>query len=126
MKSPQNSDLPPIQLYDLQLIHKMCRGNEEKVAEMVEVFIDQVSQFIQEIMSAYSEKDFSRIKSLVHKTKPTLTYFGTITLEKELLYIEDLLIKESQPSELDLKILSFKNLTNEVVDKMKNDFNIIN
>jgi HPt (histidine-containing phosphotransfer) domain-containing protein len=126
MKLSENSNLPPIKLYDLQLIHKMCRGDEEKIAKMVEVFISQISQTIQEIRTAYSEKDFLRIERLVHKVKPTLTYFGTTSLEKEALHLEDLLLKKSELSELELKILSFNNHTKEVVDKMKNDFNIIN
>jgi HPt (histidine-containing phosphotransfer) domain-containing protein len=126
MELPQNSNLSPIKFYDLQLIHKMCRGDEEKIAKMMEVFINQTSQSIQEIMTAYSEKDFLRIEKLVHKIKPTLTYFGTTTLEKEFLYLDDLLIKKSELSELELKILSINTLIKKVVDEMKNDFNIIN
>lgn len=126
MELSQDSNPNPNTLYDLQLIHKMCRGDEEKIAKMIEVFISQISQSIQEIMTAYAEKDFLRIERLVHKIKPTLTYFGTTSLEKEAVYLEDLLIKKTELSELELKILSFNMLTKEVVDKMKNDFNIIN
>ena len=126
MELSQDSNPNPNTLYDLQLIHKMCRGDEEKIAKMIEVFISQISQSIQEIMTAYAEKDFLRIERLVHKIKPTLTYFGTTSLEKEAVYLEDLLIKKTELSELELKILSFNMLTKQVVDKMKNDFNIIN
>jgi HPt (histidine-containing phosphotransfer) domain-containing protein len=126
MQSSENSDLQSIKLYDLELIHKMCRGDEEKIRKMVEVFIDQISQSLQEINEAYSEEDYIRIEKLAHKIKPTLTYFGTSTLENELLCLEELAIKKAELSELELKIISFKNLTEEVVDKMKNDFNIIN
>ncbi|MBF2707570.1 Hpt domain-containing protein [Flavobacterium soyangense] len=126
MQLSENPNPQSIKLYDLKLIHKMCRGDEEKILKMVEVFINQISQSIQEIMTAYSEKDFLRIEKLAHKIKPTLTYFGTTILENELLSLEELAIKKSELSELELKILSFKNLTKEVVDKMKNDFNIIN
>ena len=118
--------MPPIKLYDLQLIDKMCRGDEEKIAKMVAVFIDQISQSMQEISTAYTENDFITIERLVHKIKPTLTYFGTTSLEKEALHLEDLLLNKSELSEIELKILSFNTLIKEVVDKMKNDFNIIN
>lgn len=126
MQLSQDSNLNPIQLYDLQLIHKMCRGDEAKIAKMVAVFINQISEALQEIRAAYSEKDFSTIKKLTHKIKPTLTYFGTSSLEKELVDLEDLIQKDFEPSELELKIQSFNTLTNQVVDKMKNDFNITN
>jgi HPt (histidine-containing phosphotransfer) domain-containing protein len=118
--------MPPIKLYDLQLIDKMCRGDQEKIAKMVAVFIDQISQSIQEINTAYAENDFTRIERLVHKIKPTLTYFGTASLEKEALCLEDLILNKFELSELELKIKNFNSLTKEVVDEMKNDFNIIN
>jgi HPt (histidine-containing phosphotransfer) domain-containing protein len=126
MQLPQDSNQPPIKLYDLQLIHKMCRGDEEKIAKMMEVFINQTSESIQEIRAAYSEKDFIKIEKLVHKIKPTLTYFGTATLEKKFLNLEALLINKSEQSEIELKILSVNNLVIKVIDEMKTDFNIIN
>lgn len=126
MQSSENSNLQSIKLYDLQLIHKMCRGDEVKISKMMAVFIDQISQSMQEISTAFSEKDYLKIEKLAHKIKPTLTYFGTSTLINELLSLEEMAIKKAELSELELKILSFKNLTKEVVDKMKNDFNIIN
>lgn len=115
-----------MKLYDLELIHKMCRGDEEKVTKMVHVFIEQISQSLGEITSAYAEKDFTKIGRLVHKVKPTLTYFGVATLEKEAHNLENLLHNNAEPSELEIKILSFNTLTKEVVDIMKNDFNVIN
>ena len=118
--------MPSIKLYDLQLIDKMCRGDAEKIAKMAEVFIDQTSQSMQEISTAYAEKDFVKIERLVHKIKPTLTYFGTSSLEKEAIQLEDMLLSKSDPSELESKILNFNSLTKEVVEKMKNDFNITN
>lgn len=118
--------MPSIKLYDLQLIDKMCRGDAAKIAKMAEVFIDQISQSTQEISTAYAEKDFVKIERLVHKIKPTLTYFGTSSLEKEAIELEDFLLSNSDPSELESKILNFNALTKEVVDNMKNDFNIIN
>jgi HPt (histidine-containing phosphotransfer) domain-containing protein len=124
MELPQNSNLSPNTLYDLQLIHKMCRGDEKKIAKMMEVFINQTSEAIQEIMTAFSEKDFLRIEKLIHKIKPTLTYFGTATLEQEFLNLDDLLNKKSDLSELELKILNINTLITKVVEEMKNDFNI--
>lgn len=126
MQVPKDSNLVPIKLYDLHLIHKMCRGNEEQVKKMVEVFTSEISKSIEEINTAYSENNFLEIKKLVHKIKPTLTYFGTDLLEKEVLIIEALFTNKIVASELELKLKSINKLTKEIVDKMKNDFNITN
>ncbi len=124
MSLPHNSNLSSLKLYNPQLIHKMCRGDEEKIAKMMEVFIDQTSEAMQEIRDSYSEKDFLRIAKLVHKIKPTLTYFGTAALEKEFYYLEDLILNKSEQSEIELKIENVNILFIKVVDEMKNDFNI--
>ena len=124
MNSPPNSNSSHIKLYDLQLVIQMCRGNDEQVLKMVEVFIDQISQSIKEIETAYFEKDFLKIKSLAHKIKPLFTYFGTSKLEKEFLLTEVLLSKEIISLELELKIINLNLIVMEVISEMKNDFNI--
>lgn len=122
MQLTPNSDLPADKLYDLALIDKMCRGNQEQVAKMVKVFVNEILQSVEEINSAYSEKDFPTIKKLTHKVKPTLTYFGVKKLQKELLQIEALLLKDFEIAELESSIQKLTNLTTEVVDKLNTDF----
>lgn len=124
MLFPQEYNQNPIKLYDLQLVHQMCRNNEESVLKMVEVFVGEVSKTMEEVNAAFLKNNFLEIKKLVHKIKPTLTYFGTSNLEKELHLIEKLLAKDFDSKELELKIINLTNLTKDVVDKMKTDFNI--
>jgi hypothetical protein len=126
MNLPPDSDSSSVKLYDLQVVSQMCRGNEDQVLKMVEVFIGQISQSIKEIETAYSEKDFLKIKKLTHKIKPLLTYFGTSKLEKEFILTDELFSKEIVSSELDLKIANLNLLINEVISQMKKDFNIPN
>ena len=124
MISPLNSNSSNVKLYDLQVVVQMCRGNDEQVLKMVEVFIEQISQSIKEMETAYSENDFLKIKSLAHKIKPLFTYFGTSKLEKEFLLTEVLLSKEVISLELKLKITNLNLIAREVISEMKNDFNI--
>ncbi|UAM96752.1 Hpt domain-containing protein [Polaribacter litorisediminis] len=126
MNLPQNSNIPDSQLYDLAVINKMCRNNEDQVLNMVKVFIDQISESIQGINTAYSEKDFIKIKSLAHKIKPLFTYFGTAVLEKEFLLAEELFSTRTASTELELKLTNFNEIAKEVINVMKNDFNLIN
>lgn len=126
MNLPPNSNPSDVKLYDLQVVDQMCRGNQEQVLKMVEVFINQISQSIKDIEIAYSENDFLKIKSLTHKIKPLLTYFGTSKLEKEFLLAEVLISKETASLELDSKIKNLNLLINEVVSGMKIDFNLTN
>lgn len=122
MQLSQNSEPQ----YDLYLIDKMCRGNQEQIVNMVAVFVDEISQSIHEINAAFAVKDFSALKKLTHKVKPTLTYFGVAKLEKELLEIDSMLLQNFDVNELGLKLSNLTNLTATVVEQMKNDFNLKN
>jgi HPt (histidine-containing phosphotransfer) domain-containing protein len=117
-----NSDLPADKRYDLALIEKMCRGNQEQVAKMVKVFKNEISQTIEEINVAFSKKDFQVIKELTHKVKPTLTYFGVEKLQKELNQLDTLLLKDFEITEVALSIQKLTNLTTDVIKQMNTDF----
>lgn len=125
MSLPQNINNSHYKLYDLDVINQMCRGNEEQILKMVEVFIEQISLLLKDLETAYSENDFLKIKSLAHKIKPLLTYFGTTKLEKEFLLTEVFFSKEIASLELELKISNLNLMAKEVINEMKNDFSLI-
>ncbi|SDX08159.1 hypothetical protein SAMN05444411_10347 [Lutibacter oricola] len=126
MNLSENSNLSNNKLYNLDVIDKMCRGNKEQIIKMVEVFIDQISEAILEMEAAYSENDIVKFKKITHKIKPTLTYYGTSTLEKKLVLTENLVSKEIPSDELKLEISNLKSISKEVINEMKNDFKITN
>lgn len=117
-------NIPHDKLYNLQVIHQMCRGNQDQIDKMVAVFIVEVSKTIDEIESALSEKDFSKIKNLAHKVKPTLNYFGTTELEKDVIDLENFLTKDFEISEIASKIATISEISKKVVDQLKSDYNL--
>jgi len=126
MTFDSNKNMPEEQLYDLSLIDKMCRGNQEQIAKMVRVFIIQTSKLIEDLKLAGSKNDLLEIKTLIHKIKPSFTYYGTAKLEKEAKLIEALFLEEFEIREFELRIERLSELATQVIHKMKNDFNIKN
>ena len=124
MKLERNTNKPEIQLYDLSLIDKMCRGNQEQVEKMIHAFISQTSKSIQDLKLAGTKNDLIKMKAITHKIKPSFTYYGTIKLEKEVKILESLILEEYEMFLLDLKIDTVAKLATQIIDKMKNDFNI--
>jgi len=122
MQLLKNTDQSLEKLYDLTMVHKMCWGNRDKILKLVEVFITQTSQLVEQIREGYNERNLVRIESAIHKIKPTLTYFGTVKIEFELLLIEALVDKEFWTIELKGKIETLDAVVKQTVDKMKNDF----
>mgnify|MGYP006429207529 CR=1 FL=1 len=126
MNKTTNNNTSGDKSYDLQLINKMCRGNEEQVHKMVKLFIEQISKSMEEIKTAYHEKDFVKIKKLAHKIKPTLSYFGTTQLQDEFKHTVLLLSEENISAEADSKVENLLTMTNDIVQEIKSDFNIEN
>ena len=114
------------QLYNLTMVDKMCRGKQENVLKMVKVFISQISKSVQEITEAYQIKDFRKIKNEIHKVKPTLTYYGTAKIKKELLMLEKLVNGIFTAEEIEINITTLNTIITQTVAKMKIDFSISN
>lgn len=114
------------QFYNLTMVHKMCRGNQEAVLKMVKVFISQMSQSIEVITVASQKSDIEKIKNEIHKVKPTLTYYGTAKIEKELLALENLLAGAFTRKEIEMNINTLNTTRIQTIAKMKIDFSLSN
>ena len=114
------------QLYNLTMVDKMCRGNQKSVLKMVAVFISQVSKSVKEITGAYQKTHIEKIKNEIHKIKPTLSYYGTLKIEKELRVLEKLVAGTFTAGEIEMSINTLHIITTQTVAKMKIDFSISN
>jgi HPt (histidine-containing phosphotransfer) domain-containing protein len=109
-------------LYDICMIDRLCRGNQEQVKKMVAVFIKEIPNAIEEIKKAYSNKDFVTVKKTTHRIKPTLSYYAIIKIEKDIRSIEVLAKQGLAVPELELKITRVGNVVDAVVERLKSDF----
>lgn len=124
MRFSKNIDTTDDNFYDLSLVKKMCRGNQEHIIKLVEIFTTQISQSVQEIKVASEKKDLKKFKQEIHKVKPTLTYYGTSKIEKSLLNLDKLIIESFTGKELESNLKSLNKITNQTIAKMKIDFGI--
>ena len=108
-------------LYDLCMIDKMCRGNQEQVKKMVTVFINQAMQSVEEIKQACHNKDFKLLKSVAHRFKPTLSYYAIVKLDKDIKRIEALAKEGQETSEMESKIERLETVLAQVIAQMKKD-----
>lgn len=109
-------------LYDICMIDRLCRGNQEQVKKMVAVFIKEIPHAIDEIKTAYSNGDFVTVKKTTHRIKPTLSYYAIIKIEKDIRSIEALAKQGQAAPELELKIVRVQHVLDAVVERLKTDF----
>lgn len=112
-------------LYDLCMIEKFCRGNQEQVNKMLRVFISNVPPSVQEIKDAYNNGDFVGVKKLAHRTKSTLSYYAVVKLERDMRQIEELAGEGHAGEELEQKIDKLDNIVQQIVAQMNQTLSII-
>lgn len=117
-----NTTMPTEGLYDLCMIERLCRGNQEQVKKMISVFIKQIPQALEEIKKAYSKKDFITIKNTAHRIKPILSYYAIIKIEKDIRLVEALAKDEMATLEMELRIKKIDEVLTQVVAEMKKTF----
>jgi len=106
-------------LYDLSKLEKIARGNQQFIDKMVQLFIDQTPKYVEELKSAYKKGDYSIVKAVAHKIKPSIDTMGIDILKDEIRAIEKNaeLLKSSEQME---KLISkLDSVINEVVDSLK-------
>jgi HPt (histidine-containing phosphotransfer) domain-containing protein len=73
---------------NLDYLKELSDGNEEFIKDIVATFVDETPENIKKLQAAISAKDYLTIKTVAHKIKPSMTFFGISELEGEVLALE--------------------------------------
>ncbi len=113
------TDTATEKLYDLCMIENLCRGNQEQVKQMIQVFIEETPLAVENIKSAYKKSDFVVIKKIAHRIKPVLSYYAIVKIEKDIQLIEVMAEEGIASNELEQKINKVDDVLNLIVEQMK-------
>lgn len=69
---------------DLNYLRNMSAGNKELVAEMIDIFANQVSEFVNEMEANYASGEFEKLGKLAHKAKSSISIMGLNDLAADL------------------------------------------
>lgn len=119
--TPTVNDLYNEKLYDLGMIEKLCRGNQDQVKQMIRAFIDQVPKAVEDIKAAYRKNDFDQVKKEAHRIKPVLSVYSVIKIEEDILQIESTAGLLAN-SELEQKLNKVDTVVTTIVEQMKRTF----
>lgn len=75
-------------LYDLAKLVEIAKGNEGFINKMLQLFIDQVPAAIKETKQALAEGDLGKVKSVVHRIKPSIASLEIISVKEDIRNIE--------------------------------------
>ncbi len=107
-------------LYNLELIEKMCRGSIDLIKEMLQVFVEDLPKAVEEIKSAYQTQNFTIIKNTAHRIKPVLKFYHIEILENDILAMEQIAERQVLSGELKELIKKMDSVLSIIVADIKN------
>lgn len=75
-------------LFDLSYLNQIFQGNQEMVHKIIQLFLEQVPEYIQEMEECVNRNDMLALHPLAHKAKSSISMLGLRTLEEKVIKIE--------------------------------------
>lgn len=83
---------------DLTYLETLADGNNELIIELMQIFIEQVPEFIEEMNTHYNNKDWDALSAIAHKSKSSIDIMGLKDLQVKLKNLE---VNAKDSSEID-------------------------
>jgi CheY-like chemotaxis protein len=120
IKLPKEIILPKsTPLFDLTKIQTIARGNKEFVTKMIELFIETTPVSIIDMKTAYSNKDFDKVKKIAHRIKPAIDNLEISGIKNDVREIEMNAETYQTSEQLEILISKVEQVINEVVTNLK-------
>ena len=93
-----------MEIIDLTYIREMSGDNQKIIKEMITIFLEQIPEFLDEMNSCHSSKDWHNLGMIAHKAKSSVAIMGMEKQSNDLKTLE-ILAKEEKDTEKYLPII---------------------
>jgi len=107
---------------NLEYIESMSGGDESIMRELVDVFTEQVPEFIREMQELHEKQDWTNLGMLAHKAKSSIAIMGMDDLAVMLKEFELDAKEAKSPEKYPAYIERFINETTHAVEELKSIF----
>lgn len=77
------------QLFDLSYLNQVFQGNQDMINNIIQLFLEQVPQYIGEMEKCVERQDFISLHPLAHKAKSSIAMLGLKNMEQKVISIEE-------------------------------------
>ena len=105
-------------LYDLAMINRFCRGDKNLTKKMIQVFLTDIPSSVEEIKTAYQEKDFMTLKKTAHRIKPVLSMYSIAKVGNEIEVLSNMDQDEIMSMETSEKITKLESVIGMVTQQL--------
>jgi len=76
-------------IINLEYLRETTVDNPKLIKEIINIFLEQTPGFLAKLDEAVSSQNWTEVKTVAHKMKPTVSYVGIISIENIIKDIED-------------------------------------
>lgn len=98
------------QLFDLSYLNQIFQGNTDMINNIIKLFLDQVPEYIGEMVDCVERNDLHSLHPLAHKAKSSIAMLGLKNVETNIIQIE-------QDSKHNRNVAALPKLVNQVKDE---------
>ncbi len=73
---------------NLDYLNELSGGDEAFIKDIVGTFVEEMPDNLSRIKTALANGDYATIRTVAHKIKPSMTFFGIAELENEIIELE--------------------------------------
>jgi len=110
---------PEISLnYDLGELKQVTRGNPEFFNEMIDTFIENATEGIEQIKKAYSKENWLEVKETAHRLIPSFKHLNIGVIVSGLIEIKSLELDENNKSKIDSLIGELDTHSRDIIKRL--------
>ena len=120
-QSPDMEKAPDTRLYDLKKLENIAQNNKPFIRKMVTLFTKQAPADVAEIETAFEQQQYSVLKGVAHRMKPSLDNLDIQSLHSLIREIELHNENETTAAQLKYKIQELRLTIDQVVDQLRKE-----
>jgi HPt (histidine-containing phosphotransfer) domain-containing protein len=106
-------------LYNLNSLHNLSRGNIEFVKKMVTIFIQQTNTTLEKIERSIETKNYIEVSQLIHKIKPSIEGIGVTSISDSVKKLEKIAKETEDVEQIESLFLTIKEVLTVVIEQLK-------
>lgn len=102
----------------LAYLHDIADGSNEFMVEMIDIFLQQTPDYIQQIELGIRTKDWSTVAEIAHKIRPTFAFIGVDEAKEVMSLIETKARSGKDLDTIEPEFNQFKGMSTSVLTKL--------
>lgn len=109
--------------FNLQYLNEVADGNQEFIKEMIDIFLEDMPKFMQEIVDCSKKDDLECMERLAHKSKSMAGYIMADDLQNKFKKLEAMTSNNSADTDdIHALVSDLDRRTENIIDQLKNHF----